>query len=241
MSIYKDNFHVRFLDVDNSNVLKPTSLVNYFQEIGGEHSASVGCGLYDIPKVGFAWILLGWSIKIFKQPKWNDTVDVTTWHKGGNDLFSYRDYKAYVGDELIGIATSKWVACDAKTGSIMKLPKDIVENFPSQNDSALECEFKKIKEPSTYTSNFNYTILRHDIDTNNHLNNAKYINLAFETLPQNIYNKTCTYIEVMYKNAATLGEEVICLYSQISETEHIITIKNKELNKLYAIVKLEMN
>ena len=58
MTIYEDTFHVRFLDVDNNNILKPTALVNFFQEIGGEHSDSVGFGLYDIPKVGFAWVLV---------------------------------------------------------------------------------------------------------------------------------------------------------------------------------------
>ena len=239
MALYKDIFHVRFLDVDKNNVLKPVSLVNYFQEIAGEHSSSAGFGLYDIPKINFSWILLGWGIKIYKLPKWNDKVDITTWHKGGNELFSYRDYKAYVSDELIAVATSKWIAYDIKKGTITKISKEFMENFPAESEVALECDFKKIKEPLNYDLIFNYTILRHDIDTNNHLNNAKYVNLAFEAIPEELYNNKCSYIEVMYKNSAMLGEEIKCLYSKINNKEHIVTIKNKDLNKLYAIVKLE--
>ena len=167
-------------------------------------------------------------------------MNITTWHKGGNEVFSYRDYKAYVNDELIAVATSKWVAFDIKTESIMKLSQEFLDKFPSEHTSALECDFKKIKEPTNYDSSFSYTILRHDIDTNNHLNNSKYIGLAFEALPEDVYSKTCSYIEVMYKNAAILGEEIVCLYSKTSNNEYIVTIKNKESNKLNAIIKLHM-
>lgn len=239
MAFYEDYFHVRFLDVDNNNLLKPTSLANYFQEIGGEHSNSVGFGLYDSPRIGLAWVLLGWSIKINRLPKWNDDVRVITWHKEtDNGLFFYRDFEAYVGEELIAVASSKWVACDIHTGSISKISETTVSDFQTETKTALECDFKKIKEPENVDSTFKYTVLRHDLDTNNHMNNAKYINLAFEAIPESIYGKPVSYIEVMYRNSTTLGEEVVCRYSKVSETEHIVTIKDKSLEKLHAIVKL---
>lgn len=238
MAVYKDNFHVRFLDVTPQNILKLSALANYFQEIAGEHSSQAGFGLYNISNIGFTWILLGWSIKINRLPKWNDIVQVVTWHKGGNELFSYRDFKAYVDSELIAVASSKWVACNATSGTISKIPQEFLSQFQAESKNALECDFKKIAEPKKIDRQFPYTILRHDIDTNNHMNNIKYITLALEALPDNIYHTSIKYIEVMYKNAAALNEEIVCLYSEINQNEHIVTIKSKDLTRLHAIVKL---
>ena len=66
-----------------------------------------------------------------------------------------------------------------------------------------------------------------DIDTNYHVNNIKYIELAHSMLPEET-----NYIEVMYKHAAMLGDTLNCYYN-----DGVVTIKNGE--KLSTIVKFK--
>lgn len=69
------------------------------------------------------------------------------------------------------------------------------------------------------------------------MHNLNYINLAYETLPENIYISELNNIEVMFKKQIKLGETVDCFYSCTDNT-NIITIKNKENNTVNAIVKI---
>lgn len=69
------------------------------------------------------------------------------------------------------------------------------------------------------------------------MHNLNYINLAYETLPENIYISELNNIEVMFKKQIKIGETVDCFYSYTNNT-NIITIKNKENNTVNAIVKI---
>lgn len=69
------------------------------------------------------------------------------------------------------------------------------------------------------------------------MHNLNYINLAYETLPENIYISELNNIEVMFKKQIKIRETVDCFYSCTDNT-NIITIKNKENNTVNAIVKI---
>ena len=43
----------------------------------------------------------------------------------------------------------------------------------------------------------------------------------------------------MYKKQCLLGDEIVCFYTKVTDNEHIVTIKSKDLKVLHAIVKLK--
>ena len=69
------------------------------------------------------------------------------------------------------------------------------------------------------------------------MHNLNYINLAYETLPEDIYSFDFRNIEILYKKQIKTGDTVDCLYSKL-EDSNIITIKNKETNSTNAILKI---
>ena len=79
---------------------------------------------------------------------------------------------------------------------------------------------------------------RKDIDINGHMHNLYYIDLAYEALPEEIYEKRpFNNVRVVYKKEIKLKETINCYYS-FESNKHIITIKNNDDTIIHAIIKL---
>ena len=236
---YKKDFYVHYSDVDSNNHLKLSSLFNILQEIGCLHSDSAGYGLNQIPTTHLAWIVMAWRASIDRLPSWNEKLHVITWSRGSNSLYAYRDYEIYDENEnLIVKGSSKWVLFNVLTNHIEKIPVSIIDCFCTEKKCSFNTPFSKLKEPSNSAFTFSYSVLRRDIDTNGHVNNNNYLQIALEALPEEFINRHFSSVEIMYKHGAMLGDTINCFYAENENGEQIITMKSKDLSQLHAIVKL---
>ncbi len=241
MDIFTKKFDITFSDINQNNELSNKGALRIMQEIAGLHSSSLGYGLNDSPKTGFAWLLLNWKLKVFSRPKWETALTVNTWSKSMNPLFAYRDIEIYDDkNNLVAVGSSKWILFDINKKSLCKIPDEVKEKFPNVDKSVFEEKFNdKLKEPENSEFIYEYEIQRRDIDTNNHVNNLIYLDYAYQALPEDVFfNINFSNVEIMYKHEAKLGDTVSVFYSHTEDNEHIITIKNKEQKKLHAIIKL---
>lgn len=241
MKICTKKFDVAFSDVGENNSLTNKGILRMMQEIAGIHSAVAGYGLNDTPKTGVAWLILNWKLRVFSRPKWGTTVTVNTWSRSQNALFSYRDLEIYDDkNNLVAIATSKWLLFDVNKQAISKTTPEMREKFESIDKSVFEEKFtEKLKEPENSKFVLEYTIQRRDIDTNHHVNNLNYLDFAYEALPEEVYkNGELNNVEIMYKHEAKLGDTLLVYYASVEQNEHIITIKDKETGNLHSIIKL---
>lgn len=241
MDIYTKNFSVNFSDVGENNRLTNKGILRLMQEVSGIHSDSLGYGVNDTPKTGLAWLILNWKLKVFSRPKWNTSLTLKTWARWQKFLYSCRDIEMYDDENnLVAVATSKWILFDVNKQSIFRITPEIMDKFPTLEKSVFEGEsIEKLREPENSNFVYEYKIQRRDIDTNHHVNNLNYLDYAYEALPEDIYsNINFSNVEIMYKHEAKLGDTLSLFYTNAEENEHIITIKNKEDNSLNAIVKL---
>ena len=241
MNIYTKKFDITFSDIDINNELSNKGILRIMQEIAGLHSSTLGYGLNDSDKTGYAWLLLNWKLKVFSRPKWESSLTVNTWSKSMNPLFAYRDIEILDNkNNLVAVGSSKWILFDINKKSLIKIPSKVKDKFPSITKSVFEEKFvEKLKEPENSILAYEYTIQRRDIDTNHHVNNLNYLDYAYEALPEDVfYNISFSNIEIMYKHEAKLGDKISIFYSYTDANEHIISIKNTEANILHAIVKL---
>ena len=241
MKICTKKFDISFSDVGENNSLTNKGILRMMQEIAGIHSAIAGYGLNDIPKTSLAWLLLNWKLRVFLRPKWEETLTINTWSRSQNALFSYRDLEIYdEKNNLVAIATSKWLLFDVNKQTISKTTPEMRDKFESTDKSVFEEKFtEKLKEPENSNFVLEYTILRRDIDTNHHVNNLNYLDFAYEALPEDVYKNTdFKNVEIMYKHEAKLGDTLMIYYAHTEQDEHIITIKDKETGILHTIIKL---
>lgn len=229
MSIYQEEFKIRYSEVNKQNVISPIAIMEYLQEIGCLHSDHVGMGLNQ----NAAWVIIQWKVKIISKPKWNEKITVTTWPSGIQGPYCMRDYEITSGDKIVAIGTSRWVLTDISTHKLVKITEDVVKKFKPEDKQLFDEPFIKLKPLEKYTKEKEHIIIPKDIDTNQHVNNIKYIELAYEMLPNEC--EDINYVEVVYKHSSVLGEKLNCYYNKEDEKMYCVTIKNE--GQVSAIVK----
>lgn len=241
LDIYSHNVTVRFADVDNNNKITNKGILALMQEIANLHCNLLGYGVNDTPKTGLAWLILYWKLKVFYHPKTNTKLVISTWTYLQNQLFSYRNFEIYdENNNLVAIATSKWILFNVKKQAINKITVDIQKKYICVDKHVFDENINfKLKEPQQSKLIMDYKVQRRDIDTNHHVNNLCYLDYAYETIPDDIFEKfNFSNVEIMYKHEAKAKDILSFFYFYNENNEHIITIKNKIDNKLLAIIKL---
>lgn len=239
MAYIEHTFDFSIRDIDKNTNLTNKALFGFFEDIGGYHSDLAGYGLKDIEKTRISWVLLHWKMKVLKRLKYGDTIHVKTWSRGAVRACCYRDYEVYnQNNELCAICTSKWTLIHLEKG-LMRLTNELLEKYQAEDKAVFEdFTFDKLKEPEESKLTFEYTVQRRDIDINGHMHNLCYLDLAYEALPQDIFEKASfDNVEIMYKAGSYLGDKIKCFYARINH-EHIVTIKSEDEKTLHAIVKL---
>ena len=239
MAYIEHTFDFSIRDITTNTNLSNKSILGFFEDIGGFHSDMVGYGLKDIEKTKISWVLLHWKMKVLKRLKYGDTIHVKTWSRGAVRACCYRDYEIYnQNNELCVIGTSKWTLIHLEKG-LIRLTDELLEKYQSEDKAVFgSFTFEKLKEPEESSLTFEYKVQRRDIDINGHMHNLCYLDLAYEALPQNVFENTSfDNVEIMYKTGSYLGDTLKCFYSY-NNNEHIVTIKSQDEKTLHAIVKL---
>lgn len=239
--IFKEKFKMGLKDIDKNNLLKNRAILEYLENIGSYHSDVAGYGAEYTGKTGIAWVLLGWKLKVLKRPQYGQELEIHTWSRGIEKFWAFRDFEIYNDKkELCVIATSKWLLVSSKTEKIERVDPKMADKYDSETERKVfpDENFEKLKEPDHYDSKIEYTVRRKDIDVIGHMHNIYYLDLAYETLPEEVYKKRpFNNIRIMYKKEMKLGETVHCLYTKDGE-KNIITIKDKDGKMLHAIIEI---
>lgn len=237
-AILECNYTVMYDDINNKLEMSNVALIKYLEEPGGVQTKKI-FGSMLTPKG--AWILLNWRVKKFKELYWNENFKVRTWPAKHLGPFSIRNYEVYNDkNELTAIATTKWVIMDIKEKKMVRNIDDVANRYNEWDKMVFEDDFPRLKEPKDIEYTHKYIVQRRDIDTNEHVNNVKYLEFAYEVLPKEIYdNVSFKNIDIMYRQALMLGEAVsIGCQKQSTDNgeEYIIALKSND--KINAIIRL---
>ena len=99
-----------------------------------------------------------------------------------------------------------------------------MEKYGSIDRNALDSEISNVKDKKIDEETLEITVTKRDIDTNHHVNNAKYLEFFEEILPDNILPKE---IEVHYRHQTILGEKLLLTFNG---TECTMQNENGEIN-----------
>lgn len=241
MGFVNFDIRVRSEDVNKNNDLTLRGLFKYLLNAASTHSDMVGYGLDDIEITHVAWIIMNWKVEVYRYPKVAEAIHIRTWTRDISKLYTFRDFEVIDNTGTrIAIGTSKWIMVHSKTREILKIPQEVVEAFGPVNTMIFPDEIVKLQEPKEeFLNQFNYTVLRRDLDANNHVNNLNFLDFALETLPADVYeNIKFKNINIMYKRQLFLGDKINCFYSKTENGKHVVVIKSADMKKLHAIIEL---
>lgn len=228
--IVKSDYFPLFNDFENNGNIKIEKVLEFFENSGGIHSNLVGNSISKMLENGKTWILNEWSVEILKYPKNGETkFEVRTWIlPQKSPLYSIREYELCAQNEVYIRGSSKWILFDLVSQKICKIDKSLIDMYEPENFSN-EFEVSKIEIPKNFDTQICVSIRKSDIDINNHVHNTLYLHLAYEVLPNEIYeNMNFSKIRIFYKNGIKFGEKIVCKYTKIGNSHIVVIYDDKD-------------
>jgi len=226
VDVWQETFPVRFGAIDKSDRLTMDAVFQYFQEAAICHAENLGVGREEMARTGQVWILSRITALIDRRPKYNETVTVRTWPRGGEKLFAMRDFDIRDKDDKAVVSgRSAWIILDMEKRRPLR-PQSVMDRLP-QNEglNALPPEaggaaalterdnLQKASERKAF-----YT----DIDYNGHVNNVRYVQWIEDTIGSRLFEKAEKMrLDINYMNEI-LGDEVTkIMYMPIEDENRV--------------------
>ncbi len=233
--IYEMRERVRYSEVDKKMSVNMAQIVNYFQDCSTFQSEDLGVGLEYLEKEQKAWLLSSWQIIVERYPKFGEEISIGTFAYDSKGVRAYRNF--VLKDEsgaIIAKANSIWFLLDLVKNRPSKILAKDIDKYGKEEKLNMNYADGKIKisEEMEKKEEESFPIMKMMIDTNGHVNNEKYIELAMEYLPETfeIYE-----MRAEYKKEGKLHD---VFYPMIYKTKDIVTVQfHSDQKEVYATIQ----
>jgi acyl-ACP thioesterase len=219
MDIFEQTLPLCFKDIDRSDRMTLAATFDYFQEAAINHAEILGVGRESMARTGQLWILSRMSVLIERRPKYQETVKLRTWPRGGEKLFALRDYdiRDAAGTPLIR-GRSGWLIIDIEKRRPLR-PQTVMEHLPrNEGIDALPSGACGLEARENLVKAGERKALYSDIDYNGHVNNARYIQWIQDVLePELLEGAGKTRLDINYLNEIKPGEMTEIFFAPLEE------------------------
>lgn len=195
----------------------------------------------DMPKMrswlndeGAAMMVASREVFVYRRPAYGEKLTVKTWIYDVRGPMGYRN--TCIFDETGEAVAACWavgVFVRFADNKMLKVPQEVIDETLTGEKYPLEYGKRKIKLPDVDPIDLGHTtVQRSDIDFNGHMNNAQYIRVAYEHLPQEFEP---THLRIVHEGQAKLGQAIdVKLYEE--EGRRCYTLSSDE-GKLFAVIE----
>ena len=240
---YVEKHSISCYEADAKQLLKPTAMLDWMQEIAGRDATKLGFGYDQLMSSNTAWVLSRTHVCFHQYPKWRETVNLQTWHKGAFKVLYLRDFQLLneAGEPLVS-ATTSWLIIDMNTRRMVRNAELSAGPEKCVFEHAIEEPADKVTIPADIETTLaaKHKVVYSDIDTMAHVNNVKYVAWALDSIDESmLQEKPLKELLVNYDSEVLLGEEVE-LYRSVQETNEgtICYVQGKVEDKTKFSVKM---
>lgn len=239
--MYEFQDRVRYSETDESGAMTITAMVNYLQDCSTFHSHEVGLGIEKLAAMKRAWLLSYWDIYVERLPRICENITIGTSPHAFKGVVAKRNFwmKDAEGKYLLK-ADSLWFAFDTEKMRPAKISGEILKPFGEMRDVLeLPESSRKIALPEELQTLEPIEVERHHIDSNHHVNNAQYIEMAIESLSRSFPEHprwAGGRIRAEYQKAAVLKDIIL---PKVGRTENGVgvSLQNEE-GEVFANVEI---
>lgn len=234
--MYSYETRVGFSETDSKLNLSLVELVNYFQDAAIFEAENGTMNMETLGKKHLAWLLNSWQIVIERMPRLNEKVVVSTMPYAFRGFIGYRNFMLQTCEgEILAKAASVWTLVDIEQVKPVRPTEEILASYEISEKIDMEYKPRKIKLLGEGETKEPLVIYKTQIDSNHHVNNAEYVNMAMNFLDM---KNQIGELRVEYKTAAYLGEKI---YPSVYSTQECVQVcLNNDKNEAYAIVEFNM-
>ena len=205
---------IRYSEIDENGNLNIVSLINYLQDCAAFHSDAVGYGLDHLKPQHTGWFITNWQLLILKLPRYGEEITISTWAYSMRGMIAKRNFSIEnaAGEPLV-LANSFWVFMDLAAAKPVRIPDADILAYQVEEGLDLPWGNRKIAPfpEAAYTSLGSTQVMPVHLDTNHHMNNAYYIEIARDSLPK---GRKIFGIRAEYKKPAALGDRILIRYAE---------------------------
>lgn len=204
---YQTEGRVRFSEIDHRQKITLPGIINYFQDCSIFQSEKLGYGLKYLKEQKKAWMLSAWQIVIARYPRLGERIVVSTWASGFRGICGDRNFCMRDGEgNVAAYADSLWVYMDLDRKRPVKPGDEEKAAYGVSEPLDMCLPDRKIELPEKMQSLPAFSVLRGHIDTNEHVNNCQYVQMALEACRDEI---SVGKLRVEYKKSAVYGNKVV--------------------------------
>ena len=231
--MYTFESRIRYSETDSEGKLTMASLINYFQDCSTFQSEDLGLGLDYLKERHMVWVLSSWQIVAERYPKLCEKVTIGTLPYEMKGFLGSRNFAMIdAGGEYIAKANSLWSLLDTETGKPTAVPGEMKEGYHLEEKLDMEYMPRKIAVPANTVRRETVAVKKHHLDTNYHVNNQQFVNIAMEVLPENF---AVRQIRAEYKKQAFLDD---LLFPFVAEEEkRFVVALRDQAGKPYVVVE----
>lgn len=217
--MYSFNSRIRYSEGDSEGKLTLLSLLNYFQDCSTFQSEDAGRGIAYLKKTHTVWVLSSWQIVVERYPEVCEHVEIGTFPYEFKGFLGNRNFYMKSADgAYLAKANSLWSLLSTDTMKPVIPTAEMICGYDLGERLDMEYAPRKVLLPAGAEGKAPIVVKKHHLDTNHHVNNGQYINMAAEYLPEGL---DICQLRAEYKKQAFL-EDV--LYPYVAESEKKYTV-----------------
>ncbi len=238
--MYTYTTKVGFSQVDTDRLIRIDALTALFQDVTCFQGEDIGNGFALLEPRQQAWILNSWQIKVKRFPAFNEQITIGTFPTSFRGFIGNRNFVIMDADgEMIVMANSIWTFMDMAKMRPARVDEEFISKYTLEEPLPMDYSARKILIPQTdewtVSQKEAIKVREYHLDSNMHVNNGQYVQIASGFLPQGIkYDK----MRVEYRNQARLGDEMIPLVYE-KENCCIVALCDSE-KKPYAVIEASL-
>lgn len=221
--MFVKDYELRYSDIDINGNVKKSAIIDLLQDISIAHADHVGLDAKKLKSVSVACLLAGWRIKFINTVDSGEKVTVKTGLMQITKCEAYRKYEMWQGEECKVIATAIWFTVNTEKMRVARVTEELFTVFESvtEEDNNLSCHKLRTMEDVEFVGKT--VVEKRDLDTNNHMNNVKSVEVALNRMPEDF---EIGELQVKYRKELKEGE-VIKIYRKICENSVYFEIRNE--------------
>ena len=160
-------------------------------------------------KSGMTQLLASRQVEIVRVPKYKERLKTVTTVFEVKPMFGFRN--TFINDAEGNVCYKTWsmgAFVDRTTGRLQRIPQDVLSSVSIEPKRDMTYGERRIILPkdAEFKVHEPVAVTRNDIDYNGHMNNANYIRIVNEYLPEGFkYNS----VRVEFKIPARLGQSLV--------------------------------
>lgn len=230
---YSFSGKVRYSEIGENGLLTLPGILNYFQDCSTFQSEDVGLGMKSLKERNRFWVLSAWQVIINRYPAFGEEIRTSTWAYGFRGFMGMRNFTMDTENgERLAYANTFWTFINGETGLPQKLTEGDISGYQMEKKLDMDYASRKIALPEGFCPEDAFSVQKHHLDTNHHVNNSQYIQMAMDYVPENF---RIGQMRAEYKQQARL-HDVICPQKSV-ENDKVTVLLNDEGGSSYAVVE----